>query len=249
MTIVRHLLRITLPAIIVALAWQLVANVRPSYAFFLGSPAGIGREALNLFTQGTLVRDVLVTAGEALTGFVIGTLLGTLVGLTFWYSDAAYGVAKPYLIALGSLPIFALAPVLIFWFGTGVLSKIVMGVLSTFVVAVIQARNGAMSADRDLLRLAATYRASKTTTFWRIVVPSATLWVTAGIRLNVGMALLGAFIGELVASRAGLGYLIVVAQGLFNVNQIWVGVAGIILIAMLMQLLAYPAERWAQRWI
>lgn len=242
-------MRLLIPAVVIVIAWQALAASHTSYAFFLGSPLGVLREMLALLRDGTLLRDILVTAGEALAGFTIGTLLGTLVGLTFWYSDSAYAIAKPYLIALGSLPIFALAPVLIFWFGTGVLSKIVMGLLSTFVVAVIQARNGAMSADRDLLRLAKTYRASKTTTFWRIVVPSAALWVTAGIRLNVGMALLGAFIGELVASRAGLGYLIVVAQGLFNVNQIWVGVVGIVFIALLMQLLAYPAERWAQRWI
>lgn len=243
-----RMIRLLLPAAIILIAWQALAS-RGSYAFFVGSPLGVLRETIALLSDGTLARDILVTAGEALAGFTIGTVLGTLVGLTFWYSDNAYAIAKPYLIALGSLPIFALAPVLIFWFGTGVLSKIVMGLLSTFVVAVVQARNGATSADRDLLRLAATYRASKTTTFWRIVVPSAALWVTAGIRLNVGMALLGAFIGELVASRAGLGYRIVVAQGLFNVNQIWVGIAGIVFIALLMQLLAYPAERWAQRWI
>jgi len=242
-------LKAVVPAVVVLMAWEAASQWRPAtYGFFLGSPRGILAEVVAGIRDGTLLRHIGVTGLEALAGFAIGTALGTIVGLTFWYSDVAYAIAKPYLVALGAVPIFALAPMMIFWFGTGMFSKIVMGFLSTFVIAVLQARNGAASADRDLLRMARSFGASRRDVFVRIIVPSASLWVLAGIRLNVGMALLGAFVGELVSSRAGLGHLIIVAEGLFNVNQIWIGILGMILIALALQALVYPAERWAVRW-
>lgn len=244
----RRVISTAVPGVILLIAWEFVATRWPAtYGFFLGSPSGILAEARALVSDGTLFRHIAVTGGEALAGFIIGTTLGTLVGLAFWYSDVAYAIAKPYLVAVGALPIFALAPMLIFWFGTGMWSKIVMGIMATFVIAVLQARTGAGSADRNFMRMATSFGASKRDIFVRVVVPSAALWVITGIRLNVGMALLGAFIGELVSSRAGLGHLIIVAEGLFNVNQIWVGVLGIIFIALVLQGLVHPAERWALR--
>ena len=82
----------------------------------------------------------------------------------------------------------------------------------------------------------------------KVVGPTAIIWVLAGARINIGMALLGAFIGEFIGSSSGLGHLIIVAEGLFNVSQIWVGVFGIVIVALIFQALTLPVESWARRW-
>ncbi len=239
---------ILLPGVLLLVFWETVTKAVPRLEFFFGSPSSIVREAKHLLETGTLLHDFSVTAGEALAGFALGSILGSAVGLCLWYSRRVYDIASPYILALGSLPIFALGPMLIFWFGTGFLSKVVLAFLSTFAIAVVQAYTGASEADPNLIRLLRVFGANRGQMFTKLIAPSAIIWVLAGVRINIGMALLGAFIGEFIASRSGLGHLIIVAEGLFNVSQIWVGIFGILLIALVFQSLTTPVERWARRW-
>jgi len=236
------------PGLAIVLTWQAVVHFVPRYEFFIGSPLGIAWEFGVLWREENLPVHVAVTTIEAILGFLAGCLLGTVVGLGLWGSQRIYEISKPYLIALGSVPVFAFGPVLIFWFGTGLLSKIVLGFLSTFVIAVVQAHTGASEADPNLLRVIKAFGGTQRQAFFKIIVPSATIWVLSGIRLNIGMALLGAFIGEFISSRRGLGHLIMVAEGLYNVNQIWVGTICIVCIAIFFHACTMPIERWAKRW-
>lgn len=237
-----------IPAALALGSWQLLILAKPSLEFFLGSPLGIANEMISLTRAGTFQRDISITTLEAVLGFITGTTIGTACGLALWFSKRIYIIMKPYITSLGAVPVFALGPILIFWFGTGVLSKIVLGFLSTFSIALAQAYAGASEADQNLQRLFRVFGATQTQVFQKVIVPSATIWVLAGIRLNVGMALLGAFIGEFIASNKGLGNLIILAEGLYNVNQIWVGVLGIMLIALALSALTGPVEKWARRW-
>jgi len=141
-----------------------------------------------------------------------------------------------------------LGPILIFWFGTGFASKAVLAFLSTVVIAIVQAYTGASDVDPNLVRLMRVFRANRSQIFAKLIAPSAMIWVLAGVRINIGMALLGAFIGEFIASSRGLGHLIIVAEGLFNISQIWVGVFAILIVALFFQALANPLEKWARRW-
>jgi NitT/TauT family transport system permease protein len=236
------------PAVILISLWQIIATANPAYDFTVGSPLGVARELRTLATSGNLVRDFGVTALEAVLGFATGTMLGTSVGLAMWTSRIFFMISRPYLVALGAVPVFAFGPVLIFWFGTGIWSKVVLGFLSTFIVALTQAYTGATEADPNLLRLTRAFGGTRTQMFFKIIVPSAALWVLSGIRLNIGMALLGAFVAEFISSRMGLGHMIIIAEGLYNVNQIWVGVIGIMALAILFHSFTLPIERWANRW-
>jgi NitT/TauT family transport system permease protein len=236
------------PAVLILAAWQAIVSARPNYDFTVGSPGGILREFRVLAAIGSLPRDISVTALEAVLGFAAGTALGTAIGLLMWTSRTVFIIARPYLVALGAVPVFALGPVLIFWFGTDIWSKVVLGFLSTFVVALVQAYTGAIEADPNLIRLTQAFGGTRSQAFFKIIIPSATIWVLSGVRLNIGMALLGSFIGEFISSRMGLGHLIITAEGLYNVNQIWVGVIGIMTIALLFHASTLPVERWANRW-
>lgn len=237
-----------LPAVVILALWQLSVGNDPRREFLFGSPLGILAEFREVASEGELFRDTAITATEAVLGFLGGTIVGSAFGMSLWFSELAFRMARPYLVALGSVPVFALGPVLIFWFGTGIWSKVVLGFLSTFVIAVIQAYTGATQADPNLLRLTKAFGGSRWQRFTKIVAPSSIVWVLAGIRLNIGMALLGAFIGEFIASRYGLGHMIIVAEGLYNVNRIWVGVVCIMMLAIFFHACTLPIERWASRW-
>lgn len=239
---------ILVPAVIVLAVWEGWVRSHPQADFFFGSPSSIMRAGKMLFADGHFGEDFLITAGEAFAGFLAGSMLGTLIGLSLWYSRLIYEVTRPYIIALGSIPVFALGPMLIFWFGTGFASKVVLAFLSTVVIAIVQAYTGASEVDPNLVRLLRVFRANRQQIFTKLIAPSAIIWVIAGVRINIGMALLGAFIGEFIASSRGLGHLIIVAEGLFNVPQIWVGVFGILAVALCFQALFSPLEKWARKW-
>lgn len=231
-----------------AATWEIAVRLSDSGAFFFGSPAGIAREFRGLLLSGVLLRHVAITASEALSGFVLGITLGTAIGLALWGSRTTYELLRPYLIVLGSVPVFALGPVLIFWFGTGVWSKIFLAFLASLVVAISQAYAGAAEADHRLLQMVQAFGGSRYAAFRSVVVPSAMIWVLSSLRIGSGMALLGAFVGEFISSREGLGHMIIVAEGLYNMNQVWVGVICIALLALLFHSFAQPIERWATRW-
>lgn len=237
-----------LPAMIVFLVWQFLIYVRPHLEFFIGSPLGVLNELGRSVRDGQLPEAILVTGFEALIGFLAGSIIGTLAGLLFWHFKWLNDIFRTYLSVLGAVPIFALGPVLVFWFGTGLWSKIVLGFLSTLILAVSQAFNGASEVDPNLQKLMRVFGATPWQIFSKLVLPSSLIWLLAGIRINIGLALLGAFIGEFIASKRGLGYMIIVAQGLYNVNQIWVAIGGIMFIALLFYILTGPIERRARRW-
>ena len=242
-----YVLRIT-PGLAILVGWQVLISLKPSYEFYMGSPTGIARELLTSIRAGAFQRDVSITALETVSGFLIGSTMGTFCGLMLWYSNSAYNIARPYIVSLGSIPVFALGPILIFWFGTGLLSKIFLGLLSTFTIALVQAHTGASEADPNLQNLLRVFGATRTQIFFKVIAPAATIWVLAGVRINIGMALLGAFIGEFISSSGGLGYRIILAEGLYNVNGIWVGILGIVTIAIILSSLTSPIEEGAKRW-
>ncbi len=226
--------------------------------FFIGSPVLYFQAFKAVLFEGTqiyghqipfgkLAIDVLVTTFETMGGFVIGNLIGIVAGL--WLSRSAYVafVFKPYIILLGAAPLFAFAPIIVLWFGIGLSSKIIVAALSTLFVALMQSFKGATQVSRDLVQVAQAFGASERQTFRKIVVPSAAVWVINGFRLNVGFALLGAFLGEFINSSNGLGHLILVAGGLYDIPLVLVGVTAISFLGLALTLGVDALEPFAKR--
>jgi NitT/TauT family transport system permease protein len=235
-----------IPLIVFVIVWELLTRDQHR-AFFFGEPAKIVAYFIARIRDGSLVLDTATTLAEAGAGFLLGNVVGTALGLALWYSKTAFALARPYIIALGSAPIFALAPLLIIWFGTGIFSKIMIAALSTVFVALMQAYTGAGQVTADYLRLMRTFGATKHQTFRKTVAPAAIVWVTSAFKLNVGFALLGAFIGEFISSNRGLGHLIVVASGLFDISLVLCAVFMLTLIALVLtwfvEVLEAPLKR------
>ncbi len=192
--------------------------------FFFGFPGEVVADGFHRLADGSLFLDLLATASEVILGFICGNLIGTFIGVSLWYSKTTMSIARPYITLLGAMPVFALAPLLIIWFGTGLFSKIVIATLSTVFVALTQAYTGASGVSTEHLRLMQTFGATRHQTFRKVVAPASIVWVLSAFRLNVGFAILGAFVGEFISSNMGIGHLILVAMGLFDTSLLLLGV-------------------------
>lgn len=218
-----------LPGLAFLVIWQ-VLGMRPSIGFFFSTPLDVARTIGSLLGSGELQRNLAITAAEAIAGFALGNIVGSAFGIGLWYSETSAWIAKPYLTILGSVPVFALAPMTILWFGIGVGAKVALAFLGTVLVAAAQAHRGVRLADPLLVRRFRVFGASRAIVFRHLLLPSAALWIIGSLRLTIGSALLGAFVGEFIASDRGIGHLIVRASGLYDAATV---IAGVISLAMM----------------
>ena len=226
--------------------WWTDGDTRAQFLF--SSPSKYFHAFYTSVANEGLLRHAGITAFEALAGFAIGMTAGASIGLSLWYFQPVARISAPYIVALGSLPVFALAPIMIIWFGIGIFSKVMMAALSTVLVALVQAYQGAKSASPGHLKLMKVLDASQRQTFTKVILPSAMVWVMNSMRLNIGFALLGAFIGEFIAAEAGLGYFILKASGLYDMARVFVGITGIMLLGLLFTFAVSLVEKRVLAW-
>ncbi|WP_222126955.1 ABC transporter permease [Curtobacterium pusillum] len=212
------------------------------------SPAQIITVLVENVGTGELWTDLGVTAQEVLMGFVIGALGGSLLGLLLWYSRFVADLSAPFITAIGSIPVLAVAPMMIIWFGTGLVSKVVIVAFSCVIVSLTNAYRGAQKVDTDLLDLMRSFGSSKTQAFTKAIVPGAMSWVIAGLKLNVGFAIIGAVVGEFISSSAGVGHMIVTGSSSFAMNQVLAGVVVVMAMVLVFGLLIDLLERVLLRW-
>jgi NitT/TauT family transport system permease protein len=236
-----------IPLILFLVAWQLWCQDSHHRIFLFATPELVLRSLAAGLMDGTLIHHTLVTGGEALTGFALGVTLGSVTGFLLLYVRRVSAIAQPYVFALGATPIFAIAPMMIVWFGIGFKMKVAMAFFSTLFVALAQAYRGGRSVDGDLVKLFVAYAASNWQTFWKLVFPSSLDWVFASLRMTVNLALLGAFIGEFIAAESGLGYAIVKAGGTYDVPRVLAGVVCIIALASAFNGAVMLLERYRHR--
>jgi NitT/TauT family transport system permease protein len=242
-----HLLLVALPAVVFFALWfYFSADAR--MRFLLSSPQQVWQSLCHLVLSGELIKHWGITLVEALAGFIAGNVIGSCLGLLLWHSRIAARIAKPYINAAASIPIFALAPLLIMWFGIGLLSKVALAFLSTVIVALVQSYKGATSVEDRYLKFLRVVGASRMQIFTTVVVPSSLTWVVNGFKLNVGLALLGAFMGEFISSEAGLGYMIVKASGLYDMASVFVGIAALMITAVALTAVVEWIERHLLQW-
>ena len=228
--------------------WEWVTSRDTQTAFLFGQPSAIWGFLVAMVQDGSLYRDTSITALETILGFLLGNALGTVLGLGLWYSRFVSRVMEPFVIALGSIPIIALAPIVIIWFGTGLASKVAMATLSVVVVALVTAYKGAMSVDPDQVNLMRTLGAKKATIFTKLVVPASLTDIFAGLKLTVGFALIGAIIGEFMSSSAGLGHAIFKAGSLYIISKVFAVLLVTIALALVLSWLVGKLERLLTPW-
>jgi NitT/TauT family transport system permease protein len=217
-------------------------------AFLFGSPVGIAQFALKSILDGSLLYDTWVTVFEATLGFVIGTVVGSLLGLALWYSPFIARTVEPIVVAFNSVPKIAFAPIIILWFGTGLTSKVALAISLTAIVALIAAYQAAKDADPDLQGLMVTLGANKHQIFSNVIVPSSLPAIVATFRINVGFGLVGAVVGEFISSQRGLGHLIFTASSLYDLNTVWVGLFTLMAVGFVLYFVIDWVERRLLPW-
>jgi len=229
-------------------AWEIGVRVGWISAFLVGSPFGIFAIAFKMIASGELPSDTWFTLFEAILGFVIGTIAGSLLGLALWYSVFVARLVEPFIVAINSVPKIALAPIVVLWFGTGLVSKVALSVSLTAIVALIAAYQAAKDADIDLQSLLMSMGADKHQVFFKAVVPSTLPSIIATFRINIGFGLVGAVVGEFISSQRGLGHMIYTASSLYDLNTVWVGLFTLMIVGFALYYVIDLIERKSLPW-
>ncbi|MFT8872193.1 MAG: ABC transporter permease [Sporolactobacillus sp.] len=215
-------------------AWQFLTAIGWLDAYYWSSPAQIVMTGWTAAVQGTLLEDLLFTAGSTIIGFVAGTVIGSAIGLSFWWSAFYSKVTEPYLVAFNAVPKLALAPVLVIMFGIGFESKAVIAFLMTVIVAALAASSGVRHVDHDLEKMLFSLGAQRRHVFLKVVVPSAMPWMLSQLKISIALALAGTIVGEFISSRQGIGRMILYAGQIMDLNLVWVGVVVLSVLAIAM---------------
>ncbi len=228
--------------------WSALVALGHYPPFILPGPEAVLNKAFQVLADGSLLRHVRVTLFEVLAGLALGSAAAVAAGYLLARNEWFERILSPYLMAAQSVPIVALAPLLVIWFGFGLLSKVLVCALVVFSPMLIATIVGLRSAPSDLLDLMQVLHASRWDTFAKIEVPSALPVLFGGLRLSVTLAVVGAVVGEFVGAQEGLGFLVNLAKGLFDTPLMFVALGTLVVMAMALYLCVLALERHLLSW-
>ena len=225
-------------------AWQLIVFLTGYPSFILPGPWTVAQRFVTAWTDGTMGRHATTTLVEILLGFAIGSALALVAGLALARSRLVERLISPYLVAAQSTPILALAPLLVLWFGTGLLSKLVITTLIVFFPVAIATMVGIRTVDPGLIEMARSFRATGRQIATRIEIPAALPSILGGMRVGATLAVIGAIVAEWAGGDSGLGVLINIARGsLFDIPLMFATLATLALIGVALYLVMVLIER------
>jgi NitT/TauT family transport system permease protein len=213
-------------------AWEAGVRAFQVKEYLLPAPSVVGLELWQ--SRWLLLQHGLITLNETVLGFLAGAVGGVLLAVGIFCSPLARRTVYPLVVALQSVPKAAVAPLLVVWFGFGLLSKVVMSFLIAFFPIVISALGGLMSTPENLLEHLRAHRATWWDTFWRLRVPSALPSFVDGCKVAMPLAVIGAIIGEFVGSNEGLGNQIMLASGTGRTPLVFAALAAVTLLSLLL---------------
>ncbi|HEY2757837.1 MAG TPA: ABC transporter permease [Pseudolabrys sp.] len=223
--------------------WEIADDFKVIDPFFWSQPSAIWSTLITFLTQGDALTDIVYTFQSTILGFILGTVAGSLFGMSFWWSGNYARIMQPYVVCLESIPKLALAPLIVLVFGMGLGSKVAIAVALTVVVSTLTAYAGVRSVDKDQERLFYSIGASRCQVFTKLVIPSCIPWIISILRVNIGLALTGSIVGEFVSSEHGLGRTILYAGSTYEISLVWVAVLVLAGLSMVM----YAIVGWLER--
>jgi len=191
---------------------------------FFSSPSQILAVLVDQLRDGTLLYDIWVTLFETLSGLALGALLGMTVGLVLPQLRAFSQVIEPFLMTLNGIPVIVIAPLFVLWLGIGIFSKLGISIYIVFFALFIPVYTGSIRLERELVDALYVMGATRAQIFWKVVLPSSLPSVYTGLKIGAGLSLIGAVIGEFVASRSGLGHMILYASGTLDTPTLYLGI-------------------------
>lgn len=243
--------------------WQLASRDQ-QLAFFLGEPIKVAGRIWSWFLPFGFGPSLLFPDGlpgnadiylhlgttllETVLAFGIGTVLGLACGLWLALAPMASAIMDPYIKALNSMPRVILAPIFAMWFGLGIWSKVALAVTLVFFIVFFNVYQGVKEVSPVVLANARMLGANQRQLLRTVYLPSATSWVFSSLHTSVGLAFVGAVVGEYLGSARGVGYLILQAEGTFDVNTVFAGIVVLTAFALVLDGIVGRVEKRLMKW-
>lgn len=204
--------------------WELAAGLEWINSFIFSSPSGIVNCTKEMILEGDFFIHLGITIGETLASFVLVTILGILVVILLWAFPFAAKVAEPYLVMLNSIPKSALAPLLIVWLGATMKTIIVAGISVAIFGNIINLHTAFQEMDEEKIKLIRTLGGKKHHILIKVLIPGSLPVIISNMKVNIGLCLVGVVIGEFLAAKAGLGYLIIYGSQIFQLDLVMMSI-------------------------
>lgn len=209
----KHVLNIALPAtflVVIISIWQIIVTYYNVPSYFIPSPAQIGQKLWDY--RIVLLKDLWVTSTESVAGFLLGSAFAILSGAFIGSFSLLQRSMYPILVASQAIPVIAIAPIIIIWFGNGLLGKTIMAAMICYFPVAVNTVVGVQSTPTNYLDLFRTMAASNFQTFWKLRVPFSLPYVFTGLRVGAALSPIGAIVAELAGAQQGLGYRILISS-------------------------------------
>lgn len=220
--------------------WEITTRVGILNDFIFSSPSRVVKTFFQMIAEGNLLYHIGITIGETLISFLLVILLGLLVAVILWWNESIARVLEPYLVVLNSLPKTALAPVFIVWLGNNMKTIIVAAISVAVFGTIITLYTDFKSVEPDKIKLIQTLGGTKRDVLLKVILPSNFPSIISIMKVNIGLSLVGVIIGEFLAAKAGLGYLIIYGSQVFKLDWVIMSIVVLCVLATaLYKLLSY----------
>ena len=239
-----------LPAtiIIALLLWEGLVRLTRLPPFILPSPVLVWERLVKALGDGTLLHNAWFTLSEVLSGLVIGALIAVCLGYLLARSRTMEKMLSPYLVAMQAVPTIAIAPLLVIWFGSGMVSKVIICALTVFFPVLVNTIVGIRSVPENLRDLMRSLQATPVQTLQYLELPAALPILLGGLRIGATLSVIGAVVGEFVGSDEGLGYLINLGRGQYDTALVFVAIFSLVILALALYGCVIFLERRLLRW-
>ncbi len=226
--------------------WETSVHILNIPRYILPAPSKI---MVTLFVERSqLLRHTFVTLEEMLLGFALAVSIGIPLAVVMFEFPILEKAFYPYVIGSQTVPVFAIAPLLVLWFGFGIASKVVMAALIVFFAIVLNTLDGLKATDSDTVNLFRILRATRWQILWKVRIPSALPFICSGAKIGISISTIGAVIGEWVGAKAGLGYLMLYANGRLEVSLVFAAIFCLTLLGLSLFGLMTLLERYVMPW-
>lgn len=232
---------------VVLIAWQFMAGPVVSVEF-ASKPTLVWSQLSTWTLDGTLWSNTWITVQEILMGYVLGAVAGMVAGFALTPQRVLSSVLDPFIMSLYAIPKVALAPLFIVWFGIGLQMKVVLAAVTVFFLVFLNTATGIRQVDDALVDAVRLMGANRRQILRKVVLPASMTGVLTGLRIAIPYALIGAVIGELIASNHGLGYLINESASTFDTAGVFAALAALTVIAAILNAMVNLLGRWTDRW-
>lgn len=226
--------------------WELVVFLRDIPRYILPAPSKI---LVTLFVERMqLFHNSLVTLQEMLFGFLLAISVGIPLAILMFEFPVLEKAFYPYVIGSQSVPVFAIAPLLVLWFGFGIASKVIMAAIIVFFAIVLNTLDGLKSTDTDTVDLFRILRATRWQILWKVRIPTALPFIFSGAKIGISISTIGAVIGEWIGAKAGLGRLMLYANSQAQVSLVFAAIFCLTALGLGLFTLMTLLERFAMPW-